>query len=146
MRKIAFDLHGPGWTPGVITQFDGMLAWFPDVLSNFSTDLGSSSFLPLVISFPPNSSPVTARLYHIRPPTAEQVEAVLDKFFSTGLFQQSMSPWASPAVGGIPKKSGGIRSMANYKKLNKISTLGQLPVSRVQEVLDNSTPVEYFHP
>ena len=37
----------------------------------------------------------------------------------------------------IPKKSGGVRSTVNYKKLNKISSLSQLPIPRVEQVLDS---------
>ena len=38
---------------------------------------------------------------------------------------------------GIPKKDGGVRKTINYKKLNAISSLGQLPIPRVDEVLDS---------
>ena len=37
----------------------------------------------------------------------------------------------------IPKKSGGVRITVNYKKLNKISSLSQLPIPRVEQVLDS---------
>ena len=36
----------------------------------------------------------------------------------------------------IQNKSGGIRITVNYNKLNKSNTLGQLPISRVDEVRD----------
>ena len=36
----------------------------------------------------------------------------------------------------IPKKSDDIRITVNYKKPNKLSILGQLPIPRVEEVLD----------
>ena len=36
----------------------------------------------------------------------------------------------------IPKKSGDNRIAVNYKKLNKLSILGELPIPRVDEVLD----------
>ena len=37
----------------------------------------------------------------------------------------------------MPKKDGGVRITINYKKLNAISSLGQLPIPRVDEVLDS---------
>ena len=37
----------------------------------------------------------------------------------------------------IPKKDGGVLITINYKKLNAISSLGQLPIPRVDEVLDS---------
>ena len=37
----------------------------------------------------------------------------------------------------IPKKSGGVRITVNYEKLNQISKLNQLPIARVDQVLDS---------
>ena len=37
----------------------------------------------------------------------------------------------------IPKKSGGVRITVSYKKLNQISKLTQLPIPRVDQVLDS---------
>ena len=37
----------------------------------------------------------------------------------------------------IPNKSGGIRITVNSKKLNKIISLRQLPIPRVDQVLDS---------
>ena len=37
----------------------------------------------------------------------------------------------------IRKKSGGVRITVNYKKLNQISGLSQLPIPRVDQVLDS---------
>ena len=59
---------------------------------------------------------------------------ILDGYHASGLIQNSTSPYASPVV-IIPKRSGGIRLTINYKNLN-ISILGQLPIPRVDEVLD----------
>ena len=73
MCEIAFDLHGPGWTPAVITQLGDVLAEVPDVFSKSSTDFVACSLLPFNISVPPNSSPVAFRPYRINPPTAKQV-------------------------------------------------------------------------
>ena len=49
MREIAFDLHGPGWTPTVITQLGKVLAEFLHMFSKSSTYLGSFSLLPFEI-------------------------------------------------------------------------------------------------
>ena len=91
--------------------------------------------IPFEISVPPNSSPVTSRPYRINPPTVKKVDAVLDKFLAAGLIQHSTSPWASPVV-VIAQKSGDTRITVSYKKPNKLSILGQLPIPRVDEVLD----------
>ena len=84
------------------------------------------------------------RPYRINPPTAKKVDAILDRFLAAGLIQHSTSPWASPVV-VIPKKSGDIRITVNYKKLKKLSILGQLPIPRSTKFSINLVPVEYFH-
>ena len=55
---------------------------------------------------------------------------------TASLIQHSASPYSSPTV-AIPKKDGNVRVTVNYKKLNAISSLGQLPILRVDEVLDS---------
>ncbi|CAB1102849.1 unnamed protein product [Ectocarpus sp. CCAP 1310/34] len=52
-----------------------------------------------------------------------------------GLIQHSTSPYSSPLV-VIPKKSGGVRITVNYRKLNKLCALSQLPIPRVDDTLD----------
>ena len=134
LRSIKFDLHGPGWTPQVITDLGDLLCEFRDVFSTSSTDLGSCSLLPFKITVPPDSAPVTSKPYRMNPLVAKQVDAILDQYLAAGLIQHSNSPYSSPIV-VIPKKSGGIRITVNYRKLNSISTLGQLPIPRVEEIL-----------
>ena len=38
-------------------------------------------------------------------------------------------------AGGHPEKDRGVKITVNYKKLNQISTLSQLPIPRVDQVL-----------
>ena len=91
MREIAFDLRGLGWTPTVITQSGDALAEFSDVFSK------SPAVLPFKVTVPPNTSPVTSRPYRINPPTAKQVDAVLDKFLTP----------ASPSTPHLPGRASG---------------------------------------
>ena len=70
----------------------------------------------------------------MNPLIAKQVDLVLDEYLSAGLTQHSTSPSSSPIV-VIPKRSGGTRVTVNYKKLNSISSLGQLPIPRVEGIL-----------
>ncbi|CAB1101693.1 unnamed protein product [Ectocarpus sp. CCAP 1310/34] len=66
---------------------------------------------------------------------AKQVEAIHDQYLAAGLIQHSTSPYSSPLV-IIPKKSGGVCITVNYRKLNKLCALGQLPIPRVDDTLD----------
>ena len=78
---------------------------------------------------------MTSRPYRVNPLVIKQMDTILDEYLAAGLMQYSTSPYASPVV-IIPKKSGGIRLNINYKKLDNIRILGQLPIPRVDETLD----------
>ena len=136
LREIAFDLHYPGWDPPAIEQLGDVLCGFPDVFSTSKTDFGSSSLMPSEISVPEGSAPVTSRPHRMNPILAKEVDATLNQYLAAGLIQHSTSPNSSPLV-VIQRKPGGVRITASYKKLNQISKLGQLPIPRVDQVLDS---------
>ena len=92
--------------------------------------------MPVEISVPEGSAPVTSRPHRINPILTKEVDATLSQYLEAGLIRQSTSPYSSPLV-VIPKKSGGVRITVNYKKLNQISKLNQLPTPRVDQVLDS---------
>ena len=92
--------------------------------------------MPFEISVPEGSTPVTSWLHQINPILAKEVDATLNQYLATCLIQHSASRYSSPLV-VIRKKSRGVRIMVNYKKLNKISNLSQLPIPRVDQVLDS---------
>ena len=135
LRAVAFDLHSPGWTPLAIEQLGDVLCDFADVSSKSKTDFGSCSLMPFEISVPEGSAPATCRPHRINPILAKEFDATLNQYLAAGLIQHSTSPYSSPLV-VIPKKSGGVRITVNCKKLNKISSLSQLPIPRVDQVLD----------
>ena len=134
MRDIAFDLHVSGWPPSVIEDLGHVFCEFPDVFSTPKADFDSCLLIPFKISFPPDSVPVFSRPYRINPILAKKADAVLDQYLAAGLIQHSTSPYASPMV-AIPKKDDNVRITVNYKTFNAISSLGQLPIPRVDEVL-----------
>lgn len=107
---------------------------FSDVLS--STDFGSCSLLPFRINMSEGTSPVASKPYQIDPILVKRVDAKLDGYLATGLIEHSTSPFASPLV-VVSKKSGGTRVTVNYKKVNKLSVLGQLPVPCTDAVVES---------
>ena len=92
--------------------------------------------MPFEISVPEGSAPVTSRPHRINPILAKEVDVTLNQYLAAGLIQHSTSPYSSPQV-VIPKKSGGVRITVDYKKLNKKCKLSQLPIPRVDQVLDS---------
>ena len=136
LREIAFDLHDPGWNPPAIEQLGYVLCDFPGLFSTSKTDFGSCALMPFEISVPESSAPVASRPHGMNPILAKEVDATVNQYFAARLIQHSTSPYSSPLV-VIPKKSGGVRITVNYKKLNQISKLSQLPIPRVDQVLDS---------
>ena len=92
--------------------------------------------MPFEISVPEGRAPVTSRPHRISLILAKKVDATRNQYLAVGLIQHSTSPYSSPLV-VIPKKARGVRNTVNYKKLNQISSLSHLLISRVDQVLDS---------
>ena len=127
-----------------IEQLSDVLCEFPYVFSTSKTDFGFCSLMPFEISVPEGSAPVTSRPHNINPILAKAVDATLSQYLAAGLIQHSTSQYSSPLV-IIPKKSGGVRITVDYKKLNQISKLGQLPISHVDQVLESLESERVFY-
>ena len=62
---------------------------------------------------------------------------------SAVLIQHSASPYSSPLV-ITPKESGGVKITVNYKKFKQISKLSQLPIPRMDQVLNSLDSGQVF--
>ena len=82
--------------------------------------------MPFEISAPEGSTPVKLQPHRINPTSAKDVNATLNQYLSAGVIQLSTSPCSSPLV-VFPKRSGGVRTTVNYKKLNQTSSLNGCP-------------------
>ena len=106
------------------------------MFSTSKTDFGSCFLLPFEISVPEGSATVTSRPHRLNPILAKEVDATLNQSLGAGLFQHSTSPYSRP-LGVIPNRSGCVIITVNYKQLTQISKLSQLPIARVDQVLDS---------
>lgn len=143
LRHIVFELHGPGWTPEVITELADLLCEFPTVFSASKNDFGRCSLLPFEIHVPPGQRPISSPAYSMNPIVLKKVDVILDKYIASGLIQLSTSPWRSPLV-VIPKKNGDLHVTVNFKKLNAISELGKQPLPRVDATFDQLRSAKIF--
>ena len=134
IRPIDFALDAPGWEPSAIDALSATLAEYADISSS-KLVYGACSLRPFEIKVPPRTQPIQSRPYRLNPILSNQVDAILDSYLAAGLIQHSTSPWSSPLV-CVPKKSGGIRIIGNYQKLNKVTEIPQITTPRVDEVLD----------
>ena len=135
IRRIDFALDAPGWEPSATDALSATLEEYADIFSSSKLDYGACSLRPFEIKVPPGTQPIQSRPYRLNPILSNQVDAILDSYLAAGLIQHPVSPWSSPLV-CVPKKSGGIRITVNYQKLNKVTEIPQIAISRVDEVLD----------
>ena len=135
IRQMDFALDTPGWDPSAIDTLSATLTEYADICSSSKLGDGACSLRPFGIKVPPGTHPIQSRPYRLNPVLSKQVDAILDSYLAAGLTKYSTSPWSSLRV-CVPKKSGGIRSAANYHKLNKVTEIPPIAIPRVDEVLD----------
>ena len=59
------------------------------------------------------------------------------------MIEPSTGPWASPII-LVKKKDGGIRFCVDYRKLNRVTTLDEFPLPRINDTLDILAGAQYF--
>ena len=79
LLNVNFNLHGSGWTPSVIDNLGDVLCELQDVFSTSKADFGSCSLIPIKITVPSDSAPVTSRPYRIDPILANKADPVIDQ-------------------------------------------------------------------
>ena len=135
IRQIDFALDAPGWKPSAIDTLSVTLTEYAYIVTSPKPDYGACSLRPFETEVPHGTQPIQSRPYRLNPVLSKQVDAIFDCCLAAGLIQHSTSPWSSPFV-CVPKKSGGIRTAVNYRKLNRVTKIPQIAIARVDEVLD----------
>lgn len=92
MRRIQFDLRGPGWTPPVLESLASVLLEFADRFATSKTDLGACTTVVSEINIVPDTKLVGSRPYRINRVLADQFDAVIDPYLAAGLISNSLSP------------------------------------------------------
>ncbi|CAN0279739.1 unnamed protein product, partial [Ascophyllum nodosum] len=67
----------------------------------------------------------------------------IEKYLKAGLIRRSRSPYASPIVIAL-KKNGGIGITCDYRRLNEATVMLQIPVPRIEELLDTLGSASFF--
>ena len=98
-----------------------------------SGDIGSVAGITHKITLR-SETPVTSKPYKIPQKLVEGVRAEIDTLMKKSIVRKSISPYASPAF-PILKRSGGVRLVVDYRKLNALTEKNQHPLPNIWEQL-----------
>ena len=114
-----------------------LLALLTQFESLFQGKLGCMSGPPLDIELKPNVTPIHARPYPIPRAHLELVKEEIKRMKKLGIIRQIFdTPWAAPSF-AIPKKTGGIRVVTDFRGLNQHVVRHPFPLPRISDIFNH---------
>src|SRR3981189_1859786 len=95
------------------------------------------------IELKPDAKPHVGKVYPLSRNEQEQLEVFLNENLSTGRIRSSKSPMASPFF-FIKKKSGELRPVQDYRKLNDMTIRNSYPLPLISELIDKLKGAKIF--
>src|SRR5229473_3737543 len=95
------------------------------------------------IELKPGSKPFAGKIYNLSPDEQKQLEVFLDENLKSGCICPSKSPMASPFF-FIKKKSGELRPIQDYRKLNNMTIKNSYPLPLISELIDKLKGAKMF--
>ena len=134
---------GSQLTPEQVDMIKAVLWDNRDVFSWSKYDLGCTHLATCDIDTS-DHPPIAVRQYRLSPREKEQVEIEVQRLRQAGLIEPSKSPWNTPLL-VVPKPAGGgVRVVADLRKLNQIIKVPQTPMPRVDDMLDRLGGAAFF--
>ena len=119
-----------------------LLTKYSDLFAKSNTDRGHTHLVQHKINTG-NNPPFKQRPRHL-PLSQRQAERdEIDKMLSSGVIEESESPWASPVV-LVKKKDGSIRYCIDYRRLNDLTVKDSYPLPLTQDCLDELSGSSWF--
>jgi hypothetical protein len=111
------------------------------VFSTTKWDIGHCKVLPFNFNLKPGARPTSQRAYS--PQMTALVRMEIDKLLAAGIIRPSMSEWASPVV-AVMKPDGTARITVNYRRLNSMTAIPQIPLPIIEDILNGLGGARYF--
>ena len=102
--------------------------------SLFSTTLGVAKCAPYEIELS-DTTPVRSAPYRCAPPKVQTFKQVVNELLDQGVVKPSKSPYASPEF-LVPKNSGGVRMVVDYRKVNAKIVFDSYPMPTVEQAFE----------
>lgn len=101
----------------------------------FDQTTGIASAFKHRIYVDPHQPPIKQRFYRTSPAVQQELHNQLHDLLTSGLIEESESPWSSPVV-LVPKKNGKKRMCIDYRKVNGVTRKYAYPLPLINEILD----------
>ncbi|CEM35732.1 unnamed protein product [Vitrella brassicaformis CCMP3155] len=111
-----------------------LLVRYDDVMSKHDEDLGEAKGIKHDIDVG-DTPPIRKRAYRVAFSQRDWLRKKLDEMLKAGIITPSSSPWQSPII-LVPKKSGGLRLVVDYRALNAVTKPDHYPLPRIDETLN----------
>ena len=110
----------------------------------FSGKLGVYPHKEFTLQLKPDAKPFHSKPYAIPRLHLETFKKELDRLVDIGvLVPTGASLWAAGTF-IIPKKDGSVRTVTDFRQLNKHINRLQYPLPRIQDIIHNQKPYKYF--
>lgn len=125
-----------GWSADQVSRLCFLLKSHESTFSRDKWDIGYCDTLPFHITLREDSKPVSDRPYRYSPRFTELIKVEIDKLLAAGIIRPSLSEWASPVV-AVLKPDGTARITVNYRKLNAMTIIPQMPLPNIEDILNS---------
>ena len=82
-----------------------------------------------------DSLPIKQHAYRLNPLRLADLRVEIQYMLDNGILEHSNSPWSSPCL-LVPKSTGGIRVVTDFKKINNLCTADSYPIPRIDDCID----------
>lgn len=134
LLSLKVEMHG--WSPTQVTRLCALLLANLEVFSKNKWDVGYCDALPFHITLREDATAASDRPYRYSPMLNKLIKVEIDRLLAAGIIRTSNSEWASPVV-AVLKKDGTARITVNYRKLNAMSKIPQMPLPHIEDILNS---------
>ncbi|KAL7844792.1 hypothetical protein SRHO_G00233310 [Serrasalmus rhombeus] len=142
-EPLELDFSDSPLSPQLKQQIQArILKEVPQAFSRNDLDVGTASGVRHRIELEPHV-PFKERTRRVSPADFNDLKKHLQDLLAAGIIEESNSPYASPIV-LVRKKSGELRMVVDYRKLNNLTKKDAYPLPRIEETFTLLSGSKWF--